>query len=111
MDNGDAIQFLANNPDHDRRQLVSTFHRYPLAMIMFFVKLLEIAQGLQYLHNHGVAHGDVRCVSLIIYTSSMEIHNLQANVLISRGRVARLSDFGLSVLLSDVSMIHSTACA
>ncbi|KAF5386738.1 hypothetical protein D9615_001785 [Tricholomella constricta] len=47
--------------------------------------LSEVASGLEYLHLNGIVHGDLR----------------GANILISRGGVAGLSDFGLSKFLED----------
>ncbi|KAL0959682.1 hypothetical protein HGRIS_011380 [Hohenbuehelia grisea] len=44
--------------------------------------LLEIAQGLEYLHNENIVHGDLR----------------GANILVDSSWHARIADFGLSVL-------------
>jgi serine/threonine protein kinase len=52
MEHGNVLSFLEKNPDHDR-----------LGM------LLEIAQGLRYLHNLNpqVIHGDIRGVSFFTF--------------------------------------------
>ncbi|KAH9483782.1 Serine/threonine-protein kinase STY17 [Psilocybe cubensis] len=68
MDNGTALAYLKKYPTADRLKI-----------------LIDAASGLEYLHNRGIVHGDLR----------------GANILISRTGVARLSDFGLSQFLED----------
>jgi len=65
MSNGDMVGYLMRNPGVDRVKL-----------------LLEIAEGLKYLHNFepAVIHGDLK----------------GTNILISENGVACLADFGLS---------------
>jgi serine/threonine protein kinase len=64
---------------------ISFLEKYPQTNVM---KLLsEVTEGLEYLHSKGIVHGDLR----------------GANVLISEDGVARLSDFGLSKFLENVS--------
>jgi len=46
-------------------------------------KALDVARGLQYLHQHGVVHGDVKV----------------DNVVVTDSGVAQLNDFGMSQLL------------
>jgi hypothetical protein len=54
--------------------------------------LCEVAEGLRYLHSHGVIHGDL--------TGS--------NILIDDNRCARLCDFGLSNDFQSALSSHST---
>lgn len=68
MDNGTVNDYIKNNPEVDRLQILS-----------------EISEGMEYLHRKEVIHGDLR----------------GANVLISRDRTPRLSDFGMSKFLED----------
>ncbi|KAF7983089.1 hypothetical protein HWV62_24015 [Athelia sp. TMB] len=49
--------------------------------------MLDIAQGLAYLHSQGVVHADVKC----------------ANILVSDARRACLADFGLSIAKDTLS--------
>ncbi|KAF9050727.1 hypothetical protein BDZ89DRAFT_1098758 [Hymenopellis radicata] len=76
MDNGTAISFVLKSPNVDRLRL-----------------LAEIAEGLAYLHEHKIIHGDLR----------------GANVLISRNETAQLSDFGLSKFFEDCAQGMSTS--
>ncbi|OCH84171.1 kinase-like protein [Obba rivulosa] len=46
----------------------------------------DIVLGLLYLHNRGIVHADMKCV----------------NVLVSDNHRARLTDFGLSLVLDDI---------
>jgi len=65
MEQGDMTQFLKRKPGANRLQL-----------------LLQIAEGLRYLHTNEpvVVHGDLKC----------------ENIFISESEQARLADFGLS---------------
>jgi len=67
MPNGDVRQFVKDHPEADRLQL-----------------LLDVCNGLQVLHDHGVVHGDLK----------------SANILINGLGWACLTDFGLSSITS-----------
>ncbi|KAJ6560238.1 hypothetical protein B0H19DRAFT_1027892 [Mycena capillaripes] len=54
--------------------------------------LYEIAQGLQYLHSRNIVHGDLR----------------GANILITEEWSACLADFGLSVITSATTTMHTS---
>jgi serine/threonine protein kinase len=56
-----------------------------LDLLLNEVQVLEIAQGLDYLHSMNIVHGDLR----------------GANILISDTGNACLSDFGLATTISD----------
>ncbi|KAF8502442.1 ras guanine nucleotide exchange factor domain-containing protein [Gautieria morchelliformis] len=75
MEHRDAIKYVENNPNADRLKL-----------------LREVATGLEFLHNHGVVHGDLRA----------------ANILISDTEAACITDFGLSVILEEEGEMQST---
>ncbi|KAF8597629.1 kinase-like protein [Ceratobasidium sp. AG-I] len=64
MTNGTLLQYISAHPQTDRGQL--GYH---------------IASGVEYLHNMGTVHGDLKA----------------ANVLVSRAGVAKLADFGNSI--------------
>ncbi|KDQ11601.1 hypothetical protein BOTBODRAFT_114301, partial [Botryobasidium botryosum FD-172 SS1] len=70
MDNGTALSYLQGDPDGDCLKI-----------------LLQIAEGIQYLHNFNpvVVHGDLK----------------GANVFISKAGDALLADFGLSEMVSE----------
>jgi len=64
---GNITQYLKSTPDASRLKL-----------------LLEVAQGLQYLHSLDIIHGNLK----------------GTNVLISESKVAQVSDYGLHALLN-----------
>ncbi|TFK19340.1 kinase-like protein [Coprinopsis marcescibilis] len=78
MENGNAIEYLAINPKADRAGLV-----------------LDIAQGLEYLHNFNppFIHGDLK----------------GNNILITSAGRACLADFGLSKLIVDSSIATASS--
>ncbi|KAF5371212.1 hypothetical protein D9758_004115 [Tetrapyrgos nigripes] len=78
MENGNVLNFIDNNPDHDR-----------LGM------LLEIAQGLRYLHNLNpqVIHGDIR----------------GANVMVNSAKTCCLADFGLALVTESQSFATTSS--
>ncbi|KZT42105.1 hypothetical protein SISSUDRAFT_148817 [Sistotremastrum suecicum HHB10207 ss-3] len=49
MENGDALQYIAKDPQVDRVKI-----------------LAEVAAGLKYLHSKGVSHGDLRGANVLI---------------------------------------------
>ncbi|KAG6849708.1 hypothetical protein H0H93_006091 [Arthromyces matolae] len=81
MEAGDVTQYLKKNPNVDRVLLA-----------------VDVARGLQYLHENGIIHGDLK----------------GPNVLIDNGGRARLADFGLSSI-SDPEILawtsHSSAAS
>lgn len=63
--NGSLYEFLLNNPDADRIQLVSNPYHFSLPISYRYMKLRSVASGLKYLHSLPVPvmHGDIRAVS------------------------------------------------
>lgn len=59
--------------------------------------------GLQFLHSHNFAHGDLHTVCSLTFCGLHPLHIFQANVLIDSEDRARLCDFGLSVVTSGES--------
>ncbi|KAJ3565272.1 hypothetical protein NP233_g7743 [Leucocoprinus birnbaumii] len=76
MENGTISTYLKNNPDADRLTLI-----------------LQVATGLEYLHQNGIIHGDLRA----------------ANILISEEGVACICDFGMSKMLEDVDRTRTAS--
>ncbi|KAJ3551572.1 hypothetical protein NP233_g13059 [Leucocoprinus birnbaumii] len=65
MENGDLVHYLKKYPESNRLPLV-----------------YDIASGLQYLHEHGIVHADLKA----------------KNVLVSGTKRAMLADFGVSLI-------------
>ena len=64
--------------------------------------MLQIAQGLESLHEQGIVHGDLQAVSeLKLRSNSLTHPGLQANVLIDDQCNVRVTDFGLSALAEE----------
>ncbi|KDQ18340.1 hypothetical protein BOTBODRAFT_103976, partial [Botryobasidium botryosum FD-172 SS1] len=77
MDNGDAFNYVIRHPEVDRLKL-----------------LLQVAEGVEYLHNRepAIAHGDLR----------------GPNIFISASGNARIADFGLSQIAAEFYPENST---
>jgi serine/threonine protein kinase len=65
---------------------------------------LDIARGLEVLHNHGVIHGDIKDDNILIFCH--DTNHYQANRMVisdstCRNFSAKLCDFGLSTILTD----------
>ncbi|KZT10273.1 uncharacterized protein LAESUDRAFT_747675 [Laetiporus sulphureus 93-53] len=80
MPNGNVNAFLKKRPNANRLEL-----------------LVDVAKGLEYLHTHGLFHGDLK----------------GANVLVDETSHARLSDFGLAAVIYDsdtVNLMTTSSC-
>ena len=65
MSNGHVVSFLKHNPTADRVQLVSRAAPHsPDTIFSRKHKVVDIAQGLEYLHGHNprIVHGDLKGV-------------------------------------------------
>lgn len=64
--NGNARDFLENNPDYDRQKIVRWFPRSTDADADRNSKIYHISLGLLYLHSQNIVHGDLKAVSLCL---------------------------------------------
>ena len=62
MPNGTLTDYLGKNPDVNRVDLVSLYRAINALPIPFFSKLLDVAEGLFYLHSKHTTHGDLKGV-------------------------------------------------
>lgn len=70
MEHGNVKQFLEQAPRSDCVTLVSkivkALHLTRSNHIhMYVIQSLDIAQGLEYLHNENIIHGDLKAVGLL----------------------------------------------
>lgn len=75
-------------------------------------KLHQVAQGISYLHEKGIVHGDLRGVRLLckaIPSAIMYINiTSQVNILIDDKLHVRLMDFGLTVFADKTGSFDGT---
>lgn len=69
----------------------------------YFTQSLDIAQGLEYLHNKNIIHGDLKGVSPLMQMLPTKniILPFQVNILVSPSRRALLADFGLATTMES----------
>jgi serine/threonine protein kinase len=58
---------------------------------------LDVCRGLEALHSCGIVHGDVKAENVLVYSDGKE------------GYVAKLSDFGCSIILSKYASTDSSS--
>ena len=80
VENGSLCAYLSKNPEADRIRLVRIFFLRFGGHSEIGMELSDVAEGLAYLHDQRVVHGDVKGL----------------NILISGGARAMLCDFGLA---------------
>ena len=65
MPNGNIRQFVQEYTQVDRLRLVClSTHSYNLTLVLMLRQLLDICQGLLFLHSHDVIHGDLKGVRI-----------------------------------------------
>ena len=66
MSNGNINQFVKTHQDVNRYELVSLLFKllllHPLSTIGWFFQLVDVAEGLVYMHEQGMVHGDLKGV-------------------------------------------------
>ncbi|KAK7001925.1 kinase domain-containing protein [Favolaschia claudopus] len=78
MRNGNIMEFLkANSPDTQKR----------------FSMILDVASGLEYLHNQNIIHGDLKGI----------------NILVTPSERACIADFGLSIIVNTMTLRLATS--
>lgn len=76
--------------------------RYP--GITALVQLVGAASGLEYLHSHNIVHGDLKGVSgYIRHKAGPDLNHPKANILVDSECSARLADFGLTVIIDELT--------
>ena len=73
MPGGDLTDHIGSNPQANRINLVSPFLSVPGTQPYFSCQLIDVAEGLNYLHNCEVIHGDLKGVGP---TSSQDFQTL-----------------------------------
>jgi len=65
MPNGNVTEYVRSNPEANRLRLVSPAVRSPRDFMLIPLndsQLSEVASGVAYLHELGIAHGDLKGV-------------------------------------------------
>jgi len=68
MKEGDINEYLKRAPEANRPRLVSKLvtHYCPPHYILLG-QAMDVAEGLSYLHEHGIIHGDLKGVSYLFF--------------------------------------------
>ena len=114
MENSRITEYVRNNPNVNRINLVSGFTS---AVTTLFerqnLQLWDVANGLHYLHSRNVIHGDLKgvshpiCHSRFSWSQILISVNSKANILIDKDGHARLTDFGLASITRGEYSIFS----
>lgn len=74
MPGGDLTSYIDVNPQASRVDLVSLVSVPPEDVTLFFCQLVDVAEGLHYLHRCDVIHGDLKGVSTSSPKPSALVH-------------------------------------
>jgi len=66
MPNGTLLEFVRENPDVKRISLVQSFPGIALDRERDLSKLLDVAEGLDYLHANHITHGNLKGVGVFL---------------------------------------------
>lgn len=111
MANGNIISFLESNPNHDRLRAVGTFPVISSNPMTISSQVIEIAQGIEYLHSQDpqIVHADLRGVCPSEISSTMCTDGpRQANILVTDEHRCVLADFGLSRVIETQAPASSS---
>jgi len=102
MDHGNINEFVKGREGVNRAQLVSDGAASCGSQSELLIQLLDVANGLEYMHSIHIVHGDLKGVRFHRWSNTQPlIANGQANILINRSLRACLADFGLSTIISS----------
>ena len=108
MPNGTLTEYVNENPGVDRVALVS-LSSVISTRLTFFSKLLDVAEGLNYLHANHTTHGDLKGVGSRSTLFSPPLITLdQPNILVDHSGHACLTDFGFASVVRGLSSILVT---
>ncbi|KAF8198805.1 kinase-like domain-containing protein, partial [Mycena galopus ATCC 62051] len=85
MDNGNVLDFLRTEPPNTDR----------LSLASLIIPILDVALGLQHLHEQNVVHGDLKAI----------------NILVTPSRRACIADFGLSSIANAMTVRFTLSTA
>jgi serine/threonine protein kinase len=102
MENGTLAQWrkMANPLIADIERLVG-FASIRSSRKLTLCEILEVAQGIAYIHAEGAVHGDICGVFSLKYSMLRYADTSQANVLLDDEFHAQIADFGLTRLSED----------
>eukprot|EP00878_Enallax_costatus_P005213 GHUV01005479.1.p1 GENE.GHUV01005479.1~~GHUV01005479.1.p1 ORF type:complete len:661 (+),score=159.36 GHUV01005479.1:2184-4166(+) len=92
-DGGNLSEYLLNRGDRIDGQLPEGH-----SMLRLLFRLREVAEGMAYLHRQTVVHGDLKSGNVLLTTS----------VTAPYGRIAKITDFGLSRAMATGETHRST---
>ena len=74
-----------------------------------FTELLDVAEGLTFLHENYTAHGDLKGVGIFFWSLSIGLMaGDQSNVLIDSSGHARLTGFGFASVVCSMDFVLAT---
>ena len=98
--NGVLTDYITKNPDANRIALVSPISTITTNQHKLSFQLLDVAEGLNYLHVNYMIHGDFKGVGALSKSSQVTLPTLgQPNILIKSDGHACLADFGLASIV------------